>query len=228
MYAAFLLGLAGSLHCVGMCGPIVLALPLPAAARRQVAMQATSYHAGRILTYAALGLGFGLLGKGLALAGLQKTASIAAGALMLFAALFMTRWERLLTSGRIGSSFTQPLQQRLGRLLRHRPTGASFAVGLLNGLLPCGMVYLALAGAIASTDATQGALFMAAFGLGTAPLMIGVSVAGHSLKGTFRRRFKLVQPILLALAGTLLLVRGLHLDLSAFESAIPRAGLDCH
>ncbi|MBL7804500.1 MAG: sulfite exporter TauE/SafE family protein [Saprospiraceae bacterium] len=228
MYTAFLLGLAGSLHCVGMCGPIVLALPLPAAARRQVAVQASAYHAGRILTYSALGLGFGLLGKGLVLAGMQQIASIVAGALMLFAAVFMTRWERLLTGGKWFSSFTIPLQNKLGRLLRHRPSGASFAVGLLNGLLPCGMVYLALAGAITSSDAWHGALFMAMFGLGTAPLMIGASVAGQTLKADFRRRFRLVQPFLLAIAGILLLVRGLQLDLSLFESAVPPANLDCH
>ncbi|HNE28217.1 MAG: sulfite exporter TauE/SafE family protein [Saprospiraceae bacterium] len=227
MYAAFLLGLAGSLHCVGMCGPIVLALPLPAAARRQVAMQSMAYHAGRILTYTMLGLGFGLLGKGLLLAGMQQIASIVAGALMLFAAVFITRWERWLVSGSL-ASLARPVQNKLGRLLHKRPNGASFSVGLLNGLLPCGMVYLALAGAISSTDAYHGALFMMLFGLGTAPLMIAVSVAGHTFKKEFKQRFRVVQPVLLAIAGVLLLVRGLHLDLSLFESAVPPANLDCH
>ncbi len=227
MYAAFLLGLAGSLHCVGMCSPIVLALPLPVAARRQVAIHSVAYHAGRILHYLLLGLGFGLLGKGLLVAGMQQIASIVAGALMLFAAIFITRWERWLVSGSL-AALARPVQNKLGRLLRIRPNGASFTVGLLNGLLPCGMVYLALAGAITRTDAYQGALFMALFGLGTAPLMIGVSVVGHTFKKEIKQRFRVVQPVLLAIAGVLLLVRGLHLDLSLFESAVPPANMDCH
>lgn len=73
--APFLVGLGGSVHCVGMCGPLILALPLDAAAKWRVARQLLVYHTGRILTYIALGLVFGLLGKGLSLAGLQKLLS---------------------------------------------------------------------------------------------------------------------------------------------------------
>lgn len=225
---ALLLGLAGSLHCVGMCGPLLLALPLDAAGKRQVLRQMLVYHAGRILTYAALGLLFGLLGKGLAVAGLQKALSIAAGVFMLGMALMAWRFERLVTALPGFGAFTQGVKSRMGSLLRHNPNGGTFSLGLLNGLLPCGMVYAALAGAIATAGISEGALFMAAFGLGTLPLLLGVSVLSRSFGGAVRQRVRLAQPILLMVVGWLLLQRGLHLDLSLFESAVPKAGIDCH
>lgn len=226
MYAALLLGLAGSLHCAGMCGPLVLALP--GYGRRRALFDAVVYHSGRIGVYSLLGLAFGLFGKGLHLAGFQQITSIAAGGLMLFAAVFATRWERL--SGLIGPAnvYFRKGWQALGRLLQRHPLGGMFAAGMLNGLLPCGMVYLALAGAIATSEAWEGARFMALFGAGTAPLLLALSWAGHTLKATLRRRFRFVQPVLLAAAGLLLLSRGLHLDVSAFDSAVPGAQLDCH
>ncbi len=225
---ALLLGLAGSLHCVGMCGPLLLALPLDAAGKWQVLRQMLVYHSGRILTYAALGILFGLLGKGLAIAGFQKILSIGAGVFMLGMAFMAWRFERLVTALPGFSAFTQQVKTGIGNLMRHNPNGSSFLIGLLNGLLPCGMVYAALAGAIATMGGQEGGLFMAVFGLGTLPLLLMVSVLGRSFSMTLRQRIKFAQPILLGLVGLLLLQRGLHLDLSLFESAVPKAGVDCH
>lgn len=225
---ALLLGLAGSLHCVGMCGPLLLALPLDAAGKRQVLRQMLVYHTGRILTYAALGVLFGLLGKGLAVAGLQKILSISAGVFMLGMALMAWRFERMVTALPGFGAFTQGVKSRMGALLRSNPNGSTFSLGLLNGLLPCGMVYAALAGAIATAGIPEGALFMATFGLGTLPLLLTVSVLGRSFSMAVRQHIRLAQPILLGLVGLLLLQRGLHLDLSLFESAVPKAGMDCH
>ncbi|HMX39171.1 MAG TPA: sulfite exporter TauE/SafE family protein, partial [Saprospiraceae bacterium] len=103
-----------------------------------------------------------------------------------------------------------------------------FALGVLNGLLPCGMVYAALAGAISTTEAAGGALFMAVFGVGTLPLLLMLSVLGQGAGTWVRQRVRFLQPVLLAVAGLLLLQRGLHLDLSLFDSAVPKAGTDCH
>lgn len=228
LFPALLLGLAGSLHCVGMCGPLMLALPLDAVGKRQVLRQMLVYHAGRVLTYAALGLLFGLMGKALAVAGLQKTLSIVAGVFMLGMALMAWRFERLVTALPGFGTFAEQVKKRMGYLLRSNPNGGTFSLGLLNGLLPCGMVYAALAGAIATTEAVEGAVFMIVFGLGTLPLLLTVSVLGRSLGAVVRERVRLAQPILLAAVGALLLQRGLHLDLSLFESAVPKAGLDCH
>lgn len=228
LITALLLGLAGSLHCVGMCGPLLLALPLDAAGKRQVLRQMLVYHSGRILTYAALGMLFGLLGKGLAVAGMQKVLSIGAGVFMLGMA-FMAWWfERLITALPGFGAFTHEVKSRIGKLMRQNPNGSTFSIGLLNGLLPCGMVYAALAGAIATTGIPEGGLFMLTFGLGTLPLLLIVSVLGRSFSVSIRQKIKIAQPILLGLVGLLLLQRGLHLDLSLFESAVPPAGIDCH
>lgn len=225
---ALLLGLAGSLHCVGMCGPLLLALPLDASGKWQVLRKMLVYHAGRILTYVALGLLFGLLGKGLAIAGFQKTLSIGAGVFMLGMAFMAWRFEQLVTALPGFGAFTQGVKSGIGNLMRKSPNGSTFSIGLLNGLLPCGMVYAALAGAIASTGGLEGGLFMAVFGLGTLPLLLMVSVFGKSFGVSIRQKIKVAQPILLGLVGLLLLQRGLNLDLSLFESAVPKAGVDCH
>lgn len=228
LITALLLGLAGSLHCVGMCGPLLLALPLDAAGKRQVLRQMLVYHSGRILTYAALGMLFGLLGKGLAVAGMQKILSIGAGVFMLGMAFMAWRFERLITALPGFGAFTHEVKSRIGKLMRQNPNGSTFSIGLLNGLLPCGMVYAALAGAIATTGIPEGGLFMLTFGLGTLPLLLIVSVLGRSFSVSIRQKIKIAQPILLGLVGLLLLQRGLHLDLSLFESAVPPAGIDCH
>ncbi len=223
-----LLGLAASLHCVGMCGPLLLALPLDAAGKRQVLGQMAVYHTGRILTYAALGVLFGLLGKGIAVAGFQKGLSIGAGVFMLAMAFAAWRFEQLVTALPGFGVFTQKVKSGIGQLLKQSPNGATFSVGLLNGLLPCGMVYAALAGAIAMSGAAEGGIFMALFGLGTLPLLLAVSVLGRSCSLAVRQKIRIAQPVLLTVVGLLLLQRGLHLDLSLFEAAVPKAGYECH
>jgi len=225
---ALLLGLAGSLHCVGMCGPLLLALPLDASGKRQVLASMLVYHTGRILTYALLGVFFGMVGKAFALAGFQKMLAISAGVFMLAMAFMAWRFERLVTALPGFAAFTQGVKSSIGRLLRHNPKGSTFSIGLLNGLLPCGMVYAALAGAIATTGGIEGGLFMAIFGLGTLPLLLLVTLVGGPFGTNLRQKIRLAQPILMGIVGLLLLQRGLHLDLSLFESAVPKAGVDCH
>jgi len=228
LLTALLLGFAGSLHCVGMCGPLLLALPLDASGKWQVLRQMLVYHSGRILTYAVLGVLFGLLGKGLAVAGFQKILSIGAGVFMLGMAFMAWRFERLVTALPGFKAFTHQVKSGIGNLMRHNPNGSTFSIGLLNGLLPCGMVYAAIAGALATTGALEGGLFMAVFGFGTLPLLLMVSVFGRSFGVSIRQKIKIAQPILLGLVGLILLQRGLNLDLSLFESSVPKAGMDCH
>ncbi|MCA0238879.1 MAG: sulfite exporter TauE/SafE family protein [Bacteroidetes bacterium] len=228
MFTPLLLGLAGSLHCVGMCGPLMLALPLPDSARRAVVVQILLYQSGRILSYSALGVLFGLLGKGIAIAGFQQILSLFSGVFIIAMAIMAWRFERLVTALPGFGAFTRAIQQQLGKMMRKHSTSGSIAVGMLNGLLPCGMVYAALAGAISTTNSVDGGIFMALFGIGTLPLLLTVNLAGRSMGFKWRAKMKMVQPILLTLAGILLLQRGLHLDLSLFESAVPKAGYECH
>ena len=228
IWTALVLGLAGSLHCVAMCGPLMLAVPLPEDTRRRLVWSTGLYQTGRISAYAGLGLFFGLAGKGLALAGFQQGLSVFAGALLVFAAFFSYRWEQLAMTMPGMRQMTQWVKKQLGQLMRKNSIRASYSMGFLNGFLPCGLVYAALAGAIASGGPVEGSLFMALFGIGTSPLLLVSMFAGRRLGSGARRRFQLVQPMLLLITGALLISRGLELDLSLFESAVPPADLDCH
>jgi len=225
---ALLLGVAGSLHCVGMCGPLMLALPLHSNSRMQAFGHALGYQTGRISTYVLLGLLFGLLGKGLSVAGFQQWLSVFAGVLLLVAAFFSMHWESTLWNIPGAQKVVGFLRRNIGHLLREQPTGATLGLGMLNGLLPCGLVYAAAAGAVAAADVWQGAGFMAFFGLGTLPLPLMLMLGAGKLSLNWRRRLRFMQPFLMFAAGVLLLYRGFNLDLSLFESAVPPAHIDCH
>ncbi len=218
--AAFLLGLLGSAHCAGMCGPIALALAGGGEPRARFLLTRSLYNAGRVLTYVALGLLVGLLGHALRLAGWQQGLSIAAGVALLLGAIFYLRgapgwWHppAALTRG-----FAR-LQGVWGRLMARRSAGGLFGLGLLNGLLPCGLVYAALAGAAATGSAAGGAAFMLVFGLGTFPAMLAISVFGHALAPALRRRLNALIPAGLALMAGLLILRGLGLGIPYLSPA---------
>lgn len=228
LWAAFILGLAGSLHCVAMCGPLMLAIPLGGQAHRQLFGWTLVYQAGRVVMYGLLGLLFGLLGKGVALAGFQQGLSVLAGILMLVAAFFAAEWERMALRTPGLRTLTQWVQRSINRLMQEHPGGAALSIGMLNGLLPCGLVYAAIAGAISTTSGWEGAAFMLMFGLGTLPLLLILMGTGQRFSSSWRQKFRLIQPALLVLVGVLLLSRGFNLDLSLFESAIPKAMPDCH
>ena len=210
LWPAFLLGLAGSLHCVGMCGPLALALPRPP---RHLLAGRLLYNLGRTLTYAGMGLLFGGLGQTLLMAGWQRGLSIATGLLIL--AYLLSGW---LGRGRwslesAALRLLAPVQRALGRLLQRTSPGGLLTIGLLNGLLPCGLVYVALAGAAATGTPAGGALFMAVFGLGTSPMMLAIALAGPALYGRLRGRFQAVIPVALGLMAVALILRGLELGI---------------
>lgn len=209
-WTALMLGFAGSLHCVGMCGPIALALPRSSS---HFLAGRLLYNAGRTLTYSAMGIVFGLLGQTLLMAGWQRGVSIATGALILL--YLLSRW---LGRGRwtlesAALRFMAPVQRILGRLLQNSSPGGLFSIGILNGLLPCGLVYVALAGAAAAGSAVRGALFMALFGLGTTPMMLAIALAGPSLYGRLRGRFQAVIPVALSVMAVLFILRGMELGI---------------
>jgi sulfite exporter TauE/SafE len=213
VWAAAMLGVAGSLHCVGMCGPIALALPRPSGSTRSLLTGRLLYNLGRAVTYAAMGAVFGLLGQSLLLAGWQRGLSITAGVLILAYVLssWLGRGRWSLESAAL--RFIAPVQRTLGRLLKRTTTGGLLVVGLLNGLLPCGLVYVALAGAAATGSAWGGAGFMFIFGLGTLPMMLAISLVGPSLYGRFRGRFQRVIPLALGVMAVLFILRGLELGI---------------
>lgn len=211
LWVAFSIGLFGSLHCVGMCGPIVMALPLSSKEKNHVILQSLLYHVGRITTYAFMGLFMGLMGWGILLAGYQKSLSIILGVLLIVSAFFSFSLERQLFAHRGFQKFYDRVKSRLGRALRIQNNFSAFNVGLLNGILPCGLVYVALATAVASGGPVSGALYMALFGLGTLPMMVGVMIFRNLYQRPLLRLRKLI-PAGLVLFGALLIYRGVMLE----------------
>lgn len=214
-WTAFTLGLLGSTHCVGMCGPIALALPLDGRERLWVVMQALLYNLGRISTYITMGLVFGLLGEGLFLAGWQKGFSIVVGSALLLFALFSIDFERKVAAISFIRYFHQFVQRKIAGYFRRNTLGATYLVGFLNGFLPCGMVYLALAGAVASGGLLSGSLFMALFGLGTLPLMLGITLAGKRIPATVKKSLRKMAPFVMAAFAIFLIARGIEVELPA-------------
>jgi sulfite exporter TauE/SafE len=222
LLTAFFLGLIGSLHCAGMCGPLALALPRSAGKATRFVAGRFAYNLGRILTYCLLGFCFGLAGKTLLLAGFQRGVSIVLG-LMLLAGLVAARKMAL---WRPITSLVEHLKAPMSRLLR-RPGLPSLAMlGLLNGLLPCGLVYVACAGAMATGGILAGVRYMAAFGLGTIPMMLAISLSGALIPPSVRLQWRRAIPVCVFFLGTLLILRGMSLgipylspDLSTPEGA---------
>lgn len=217
LLTAFFLGLVSSLHCVGMCGPFVLMLPLDRLRPARKALQLLTYHGGRIVSYALLGLVFGWIGKGLYLAGLQQRLSLALGALMLALTLLPFGWRAL---ERLALPALAPWSRIRSKALAHFAKGSLpllLALGLLNGLLPCAMVYAALFGATAMAEPLQGMAFMAMFGLGIVPLLSAVGYLDGWLRPSLREKLRFALPIATATVALLLIVRGLGLGFDHFS-----------
>lgn len=209
-WTAFLLGLAGSAHCAGMCGPLALALPRRAGSSpAALVVGRLSYNAGRVGTYGAMGFLLGWVGRGLALSGVQRWVSLVLGVGLLAGAV-SHRWGVLRGPNLLAWA---PLRRGFGRLLQRPGPGALAALGGLNGLLPCGLVYAACAGAALAGSGPAGAGYMMLFGLGTVPMMFGLGLAGGALQGSLRQWLQRAVPVCLALMGLLLVVRGLGLGI---------------
>ncbi len=226
LWTAFVLGLFGSLHCAGMCGPLALALPVTGCSRMSFLAGRAAYNLGRITAYCSLGVVVGLIGRSFAIAGLQRWASLGAGAIILisFAA------SPHLGFGSPALDTVAWLKAGLAPLLRQRTIPAMFLLGALNGLLPCGLVYVACASAVAFGGFLSAITYMLAFGLGTLPLMLGIGLAGRNLQLALRFRFQRLIPICIITLGLLLLLRGMSLGipyLSPDISAGHRASC-CH
>jgi uncharacterized protein len=232
LYTALLFGLISSLHCIGMCGPIALMLPVDRNNPTKKATQIITYHFGRLTAYATIGLVFGLLGKGFYLAGIQQQLSIFIGFAMI---LFLIIPEKKLAP----YNFSKPvlkvitaIKQSLGQQFKNKSYHSFFTIGLLNGFLPCGMVYVALFGAIAMQNMLYGALYMFVFGLGTIPLMSSIVYIQSFLTIAIRSKIQKCIPYVGIFIGILFILRGLGLgipyispnNISLYVQATP----NCH
>lgn len=228
---AILLGLVGSLHCVGMCGPIAFMLPVDRKRPVKRFFQLSSYHLGRLFTYSLIGLLFGFLGKSFYFFGFQQQLSIVIGVLMIVVILFPRMFKKISLTQKI-STLIMKVKNALGKELKKQNNNTLFTLGFLNGFLPCGLVYMAVFGAIATSTPILGASYMFLFGLGTIPLMTAVVYVGNFTKGSFRTKIQKAIPVLVVFIGVLFVIRGLGLGIPYLSPQTTVAAFDavsgCH
>jgi sulfite exporter TauE/SafE len=223
--AAISLGFLGSFHCIGMCGPIAMALPTGGKQGFAKIIAPFVYNAGRVVTYSLFGLLFGLLGKGFIIGGYQQLLSVLAGILilagLLLPYLFPTGWS--LT--KIISTPVSKVKSLLSEQIRQRTLSSFLFIGILNGFLPCGLVYIAVAAAIATGTPVKGAAFMTLFGLGTLPAMLFASGLAHIITANTRTLIRKSVPVFAAIMACILILRGLNLGIPYISPELSKT--DC-
>ncbi len=209
IWSAFLLGIVGSLHCAGMCGPLALALPPSGSNAISYFLGRAAYNVGRIITYCTLGLVFGLIGRTFVLAGVQRWVSIILGLLLLVGLVA----SRRLAIWRPVTLFVEHIKSGMSSQLKQRSAFSLGVLGMLNGLLPCGLVYVAVAGATATGGVLSGAEYMAVFGIGTVPMMLAISLSGRLVPFSLRLRLRKAIPVCVFLVAVFLILRGMSLGI---------------
>jgi len=208
---AFLMGLLGSLHCAVMCGPLMLSLPLQKASLFKSAMQLLLYQLGRILIYTLLGVLVGWIGNSFTVFANQEILSLTIGLLLVIFTILHLSGHQLKGLNNLQQQIITPLSRLMGKFYGLPIWG--FFAGLLNGLLPCGMVYLALATALNTASLQGGANFMFLFGLGTMPLMLMISLGGIYLKKYISFNTQKLVPYFMLFMGALLILRSADLGI---------------
>ncbi|WP_347925240.1 sulfite exporter TauE/SafE family protein [Pontimicrobium sp. SW4] len=232
LLSALALGLLGSFHCVGMCGPIAFMLPVDRTNSTKKLSQIAIYHFGRLLSYGIIGLIFGLVGKGLYIFGIQQQLSIAIGVLMILVVLIPYKTFNKYNFSKPIYKLISKVKNALGKELQKKTPDTFLTIGFLNGFLPCGLVYMAVFAAIASGNALQGSLYMLVFGLGTIPLMTTAIYFSQFLKGNIRQRIQKVIPVFVVIIGMLFILRGLGLGIPYLSPApmqdMANTAMDCY
>lgn len=232
IYTAFIFGLISSLHCIGMCGPIAMMLPLDRSNPTKKAIQILLYHTGRLTAYGTLGLIFGFLGKGMYLAGMQQQLSIIAGVLIITIVVVPEKVFAKYNFSRPIYKIISKVKTSLGSQFKKKSPNAIFTIGLLNGFLPCGLVYAALFGAIAMQNEFYGATYMLFYGIGTIPMMSAVVYMTTIFSNPFRNKIQKLIPIVTACIGILFIMRGLGLGIPYISpstmSLYVQANPNCH
>lgn len=213
LYTAFIFGLISSFHCIGMCGPIAMMLPVDRNNQAKKTLQIITYHIGRLSAYATIGLTFGLLGRGFFLAGMQQKLSIFIGIAMIFTILIPEKIFAKYNFSKPIFKLISKIKTTLGNQFKNKSFKSLFIIGLLNGFLPCGMVYVALFGAIAMQSASFGVIYMLLFGLGTVPMMSSIVYINSYLTVPIRNKIQKAIPIIAVVLGVLFILRGLGLGI---------------
>lgn len=207
-----LLGLTSNFHCIGMCGPIAMAIPVNRKSNATILAGTLEYNLGRVFTYAVLGAIVGSFGLSINTFGILQWISIIAGAgLIIFA------WRKYLVNLTPALSISLGIEsfvsKNLGRIIKSNLPLKLFFLGSLNGLLPCGMVFAGLLNAVLTGNILYSALAMAAFGVGTLPAMIAVTFMANKISLNARKKMSRAVPYLLTIVGALVILRGMNLDI---------------
>lgn len=229
---ALLVGLLGSFHCVGMCGPIAFMLPLDRTNIVTRTLQIMLYHVGRLVAYLSMGIVFGFVGKRLYLFGMQQTISIVIGVLMILIVISPKHIIKKVTISQPFFRLINYLKKALGVTLKRKTPDAFLSIGLLNGFLPCGLVYIAIFGAIATNGSVSYSMvYMLFFGLGTIPLMTVTALLGNVVSIETRKKIRKIIPVIIIVMGGLFVLRGLGLGIpyiSPENIRVISTGIECH
>jgi sulfite exporter TauE/SafE len=232
LYSAFIFGLISSFHCVGMCGPIAMMLPVDRNNEAKKVSQIITYHIGKLFAYGILGLIFGLLGKSFYLAGMQQQLSIIVGILMIIVALVPEKVFAKYNFSKPVYKIISKVKSNLGQQFKNKSYKSLFTIGLLNGFLPCGMVYVAIFGAIAMQSVSLGIFYMLLFGIGTIPMLTAVIYISNLISFSFRGTLQKIIPVVAVIIGMLFIIRGLGLDIPYLSpsnmSLFVQSEANCH
>jgi uncharacterized protein len=210
--AGLVLGFLGSFHCVGMCGPLALALPVHHLQGGQKSLAHLLYNLGRVITYSILGLFFGMVGRGFYLAGWQQLFSIFVGSSILLLSVLQQTINKNYQPVWL-EAFSRQVQKRILYFLKQQSYGGYLLMGMANGLLPCGMVYMAIAAALVTGNAGQSALLMMGFGMATLPAMLLLGIVGSRISLPLRNRIRQFTPFIVIAMACLLILRGMNLGI---------------
>ena len=230
LFSGFVLGFAGSVHCVGMCGPLAFSLPFQQFIGWQKWVAIGGYHMGRISSYMGIGIVAGIFGRGLNWFGLTQILSIVLGSLIVLSVLLPRLFSKVDFPLLNGFKYWQI--RTMQTILQNRSALSMYFFGVLNGFLPCGLVYTAVAASLVAHTITESILFMGSFGLGTVPAMLLIVLAAQSISGGFRQQIRKLIPILSLIIGILLILRGLNLDIPFVSPYLHKAihgadAIDC-
>ena len=232
LVSGLILGLLGSLHCVGMCGPIAFMLPVDRSNSFRKVGQISLYHLGRLLAYSIIGLVFGLVGKSLYIFGIQQQLSIAIGILMIVVVLIPYKTFNKYNLSKPLHRAISKVKSNLGQALKKKSPDTLLTIGFLNGFLPCGLVYMAVFGSIATGSLLEGGFYMVLFGIGTIPLMTTAIYLGKFLNSTVKQRIQKAIPIFVVIIGVLFILRGLGLGIPYVSPApvieMATSAIECH
>lgn len=204
---ALVIGFLGSLHCAGMCSPLAMAVTNLS---KPVFINRFTYNGGRIVSYGIQGVVAASVGAVFGFTGLQPLLSISLGLLLIVAGFTgMTSFHVPFLSSGI-QRLTTFIKIRLGDFIKQKTKLSLIITGMLNGLLPCGLTYMALTYCLTITNPVEGFFYMLVFGLGTLPVMLGLTTVLQTLMLRFNFSFRRLTTVTMVVLGVLLISRSLY------------------